>query len=166
MTTVETKDRLAAAVAMRQEGDDEGAKALLLALHQESPDDAQVNLQCAWTHDRLGLEEEAVPFYEGAIRLGLDRSDLGDALLGLGSTYRTLGRYEEALTTLDRAVAEFPEHRGFQVFQAMALYNNGRAKDACELLLVLLSDTTSDDGIARYREAIDTYSEDLDRVWV
>ncbi len=165
MTTVEIKDRLAAAVAMRQSGDVEGAKALLLELQEESPDDARVNLQCAWTHDRLGLEAEAVRYYEAAIGLGLDRADLGDALLGLGSTYRTLGRYEEALTTLDRAVTEYPEHRGFQVFQAMALYNNGRAKEACERLLRLLSDTTSDNGIARYREAIDTYAEDLDRVW-
>ncbi len=166
MTTVEAKDRLATAIALRQSGDVEGARDLLLGLHRESPGDAQVNLQCAWAHDRLGLEEDAVPYYEAAIRLGLERSDLGDALLGLGSTYRTLGRYEEALATLDRAVAEFPDHRGFQTFRAMALYNNGRAKEACELLLVLLSDTTSDDGIAGYREAIDTYAEDLDRVWV
>ena len=165
MTTPELKDRLAAAVTLRQSGDVEGARDLLVELQREHPDDAAVNLQCAWAHDRLGLEHEAVPYYEAAIGHGLEEPDLGDALLGLGSTYRTLGRYEEALSTLDRAVAEFPDEHGFQVFRAMALYNNGRAKEACELLLTLLSATTSDEGIARYREAIDSYAEDLDRVW-
>lgn len=106
-----------------------------------------------------------MPFYETAIDLGLDAADLEDALLGLGSTYRALGRYPEALATLDRAVTEFPNNRGIQAFRAMALHNNGRGKEACELLLSLLSATTSDDDIAGYRQAIDIYAEDLDRVW-
>lgn len=165
MSTNGLDDRLATAIAMREKGDTTEARDLLLELQQESPDDARVNLQCAWVHDRLGLEREAVPFYEAAIELGLDAPDLEDALLGLGSTYRTLGRYPEALATLDRAVTDFPENRGLQVFRAMALHNNGRGKEACELLLTLLSATTSDDDIARYRQAIDIYAVDLDRVW-
>lgn len=54
---------------------------------------------------------------------------------------------------------------GLQVFRAMALYNNDRAKDACELLLRLLSETTGDDDILTYKAAIDTYAADLDRTW-
>lgn len=165
MSNVAVTDHLAAAIAMRESGDAAGARELLLALHRESPEDARVNLQCAWVHDKLGLESEAVPFYEAAIRIGLDAEDLENALLGLGSTYRTLGRYDEALATLDRAVTEYPENRGAQVFRAMALYNTGHAKEACEALLHLLSATTGDEGISRYRPAIDEYAEDLDRVW-
>ena len=35
-----------------------------------------LNYQAAWTHDRMGLEHEAVPFYERAIAAGLDGEDL------------------------------------------------------------------------------------------
>jgi tetratricopeptide (TPR) repeat protein len=165
MSVVDSKDRLAMAVALREAGEVTEAKDLLVELQRDHPDDAEVNLQCAWAHDRLGLEREAVPYYEVAIRLGLDRADHKDALLGLGSTYRTLGQYEEALSTLDRGVEEFPDDGGMKVFRAMALYNNERGKEACELLLTLLSTTTSDDTIVAYRRAIDIYAADLDRTW-
>ena len=158
-------DRLAAAVSLRESGREEQAKDLLLALCAESPDDPAVNLHCAWAHDKLGLEAEAVPFYERSLELGLEGNDLEDALLGLGSTYRTLGRYGESLATLTRGVESFPEARGMQVFRAMALYNTGHAKEACETLLTLLADTTSDETISRYRSAIATYAADLDRTW-
>ena len=165
MSVVDSRDRLATAVALREAGEVTEAKNLLVDLQREHPDDAEVNLQCAWAHDRLGLEGEAIPYYEAAIRLGLDQVDLKDALLGLGSTYRTLGRYEEALSTLDRGVEEFPDDGGMKVFRAMALYNNRRGKEACELLLTLLSTTTADETIAAYHRAIDIYAADLDRTW-
>ena len=165
MSANDLKDELDTAIAMRESGQATEAKDLLLDLHRASPDDARINLHCAWVHDRLGLEREAVPFYEAAIQLGLGGPDLKDALLGLGSTYRTLGRYREALAILDRAVTEFPDERSLQVFRAMTLYNNGRGKEACELLLRLLSATTCDEGITGYRQAIETYAEDLDRIW-
>lgn len=158
-------DRLAGAISLREQGFDEEARELLLELHRESPDDALVNLQCAWVHDKLGLEREAVPFYEAALRLGLNGDELRSVLLGLGSTYRALGEHHKALATLTRAVDEYPEDRGLGVFRAMALYNNGRAKEACESLLMILVDTTGDESITRYDGAIREYAEDLDRTW-
>ncbi|MGH3650981.1 MAG: tetratricopeptide repeat protein [Acidimicrobiia bacterium] len=158
-------DRLAGAISLRQQGLDEEAREQLLELHRESPEDASVNLQCAWVHDKLGLEREAVPFYEAALRLGLTGDELHSALLGLGSTYRALGEHRKALSTLDRAVDEYPEDRGLGVFRAMALYNNGRAKEACESLLTILVDTTGDESITRYEGALREYAQDLDRTW-
>lgn len=158
-------ERLEQAIALRESDRDDDALTLLIELQRERPNDPSINLQCAWVHDKLGLEREAVPFYERAISLGLDKAHLVDALLGLGSTYRTLGRYEEALATLTRGVSEFPDHGGIQVFRAMALYNNGFAKEACESLLTLLADTTADESIVGYRHAITEYSADLDRTW-
>lgn len=158
-------ERLESAIALRESGQDLEARKLLVAVHHDRPDDAVINLQCAWIHDKLGLESEAVPFYERAISIGLERPDLANALLGLGSTYRTLGRYEEALATLTRGVSEFPECAEMQVFRAMALYNNGLAKEACETLLTVLVASTSDESILRYRRAITEYSADLDRTW-
>lgn len=160
-----TDRRLADAMSLRQAGRDEEARLLLLQLHEERPDDPLVSLQCAWVHDKLGLESEAVPFYEQGLRLGLEGGDLRDALLGLGSTYRALGDYENAHSTLRRAVAEFPSDRALQTFLAMALYNSGEAKEACEILLRVLVETSADTGLGAYREALSLYSEDLDRTW-
>lgn len=160
-----TDPRLADAMSLRQAGRDEEARLLLLQLHEERPDDPLVNLQCAWVHDKLGLESEAVPFYEQGLRLGLEGRDLRDAFLGLGSTYRALGDYEKAHSTLRRAVAEFPTDRALQTFLGMALYNTGQAKEACEILLRILVETSADPGLGAYREALSLYSEDLDRTW-
>jgi tetratricopeptide (TPR) repeat protein len=165
MNILRYPDRIAEAVALREAGLVEKSRALLLGLLEETPDDPIANLQCAWAHDSLGLEKEAVSFYEAALELGLDGDHRRHALLGLGSTYRTLGRYEEALATLTRGVEEFPADYGIQVFQAMALYNTGQAKDACQLLLRVLLETSSDDGIRSYESAIGIYAADLDRTW-
>lgn len=161
-----TKDpRLAAATSMREAGKDEEARHLLLDLHADQPDDALVNLQCAWVHDKLGLESEAVSFYETALDLGLEGGDLRDSLLGLGSTYRALGQYERALATLRRGVDLFPDHRGLQVFLALALYNTGDATRACQMLLQVLAETSADPTVMAYRRALGLYAEDLDRTW-
>ncbi|HUG33063.1 MAG TPA: tetratricopeptide repeat protein [Acidimicrobiia bacterium] len=165
MSMMDLETRLAEAVRLREGGSTEQALENLLDLHRERPDDARVNLQCAWAHDKLGREREAVPFYQRAIELGLEGDRLRDALIGLGSTYRALGEYHESLRTLDHAVEVFPEHRGLVVFRAMALYNNDRFKEACETLLRVVSETTTDEDIAVYTDAIDVYAADLDRTW-
>lgn len=161
----QVEDRLGKAIALREQGRDTDARGLLLELHAEAPDDARVNLQCAWIHDKLGMESEAVPYYEKAITAGLSAPDLNSALLGLGSTYRALGRYDEALKTLRRAAMEFPDDSGIQVFLAMTLYNTGDTKAAVEKLLSLLVETTSDPSISQYRPALAEYAADLDRTW-
>lgn len=51
---------LATAVELRQSGRLEEARRMLLSLRAESPDDPQISLQCAWTHDLMGLEREAL----------------------------------------------------------------------------------------------------------
>ncbi|WP_055701816.1 tetratricopeptide repeat protein [Streptomyces silaceus] len=161
---VEDRDQLLAeAIRLRQAGRREEARERLVALSERLPQDAEVAYQTAWVHDTLGLEAEAVPYYERA----LDGSDLSDddrrgALLGLGSTYRILGRYEEAAALLGEAAREFPDDGALKTFLAMALYNTGRTHDAMEILLMLLAETTNDPEIAGYRPAIEEYAKDLD----
>jgi tetratricopeptide (TPR) repeat protein len=162
---VTTRERLAEAVSLREGGDVEEALSLLVELQRDHPNDPQVNLQCAWAHDKLGLEREAVPFYEKAIDIGLEGQDLRDALLGLGSTYRALGEGRLAEATLAQGVERYADDRAMQVFYAMALYSNGQPKKACELLLRIVVDTTADEEILSYRPAIDIYARDLDEVW-
>ena len=164
-TETPVEARLERAIALREQGRDAEARTLLLELHGDAPGDAGVNLQCAWIHDKLGLETEAVPFYERALAAGLEPADRNHALLGLGSTYRALGRYDDAVRTLRRAAEEFPEDKGIQTFLALAEYNTGAAKQAVERLLSLLVETTADPGIATYQSALTEYAADVDRTW-
>ncbi|GAB2848188.1 tetratricopeptide repeat protein [Streptomyces deserti] len=156
-------DLLAAAVRLREQGHPEAARTRLLALAAEYPDDAQVAYQTAWVHDVLGLEAEAVPFYErGLSGAGLSPEDRRGAFLGLGSTYRVLGQYAKAVTTLRRGLAEFPEDGALQTFLAMALFNTRHHHEAMRILLRLLARTSEDPHVRQYRRAIEHYAEDLD----
>ncbi|MFF8563486.1 tetratricopeptide repeat protein [Streptomyces albidoflavus] len=156
-------DRLGAAVRLREEGRAEEARALLVRLGAEHPEDAEVAYQTAWAHDVLGLEAEAVPHYRRALDLpGLPEAGRRGALLGLGSTYRVLGRAEEAVATLGDGVREFPEDAALRTFLAMALYSAGRPKEALELALTVVADTGADPGVAAYERAIRHYAQDLD----
>jgi tetratricopeptide (TPR) repeat protein len=157
--------QLAEVIRLREAGDLEQARALALELIAAQPDDPTLNYQCAWCHDVLGLEHEAVPFYERAIALGLADEELQGALLGLGSTYRSLGEYQSAIDTLRKGVAQFPEQRSFEVFLAMALYNTGAHTQAIERLLRALAETSADESIQRYRRAILFYSDKLNQIW-
>ncbi|MER7912850.1 tetratricopeptide repeat protein [Streptomyces sp. NPDC096068] len=158
---------LAEAVALRERGGREEARERLVALAARWPKDPGIAYQTAWAHDVLGLEAEAVPYYERALddptgRLASD--DRRGALLGLGSTYRVLGRYEEAVALLTRAADEFPEDGSLRAFLAMALHNTGRHHDAVALLLRLLAGTSEDPSVRAYRRAIEHYAEDLDAI--
>lgn len=160
-----SESAVAEVVAAREAGRLEEARTLAFRLVAEHPDDAQANLQCAWTLDRLGDEAAAVDYYRKAIELGLDDGNARSAFLGLGSTLRALGRYEEAVETLESAVERFPEHLPLRVFRALAHYNTGRHKAATEELLSLLVATTADEDISKYEAALDLYASDLDRTW-
>lgn len=151
---------LARAVRLREEGERDEAREILLELAERYPADAEIAYQAAWVHDALGLEAEAVPFYERALagetltaehRLG--------AFTGLGSTLRVLGRFDDALATFRRGLAEFPGDVPLRTFAAMALYNAGEAREAVGALLKLLAETGQ---VGSYRPAVEYYAENLD----
>ena len=90
-------DELTHAVRLREEGKPEEARSILLRLMEKHPDDPLVSYQCAWVHDVLGLEREAVPFYERAIANGLAGEDLEGAIVSLGSSYRVEDEYAKSV---------------------------------------------------------------------
>jgi len=143
----------------------EEARTLLFDLAEREPLHPSVWYQLAWIHDVMELEREAVPFYEKALELGLAGEEKQGALLGLGSTYRTLGRYEEAKAVFEAAIREFPERREYQVFLAMVQYNLKAHGEAMEILLRQLAETSRDEGIQTYRRAILFYADKLDQTW-
>ena len=153
------------AIRLRKSENHKEALQRLLELHSEFPDVPQVNYQCAWIHDLLGVEREAIPFYEKAIQAGLDGSDLNSTLFGKGSTYRCIGEYQKSVDTFQHALTLFPDSHEFKVFLGMAYYNIGEHSKAMELLLSSLADTSSDAGILHYQRAIRFYSDKLDQTW-
>ena len=153
------------AIDLRKEGKHKESNEILLKLVKEFPGDAYINYQCAWSFDVLGKESEAVPFYENAIKLGLSGKELEGALLGLGSTYRTLGEYEKSKHVFLKGMDLFPNNRAIQVFYSMTLYNLKEHNHSMEILLKCLIDTTTDEEILSYEKAISFYADKLDHLW-
>ena len=153
------------AIDLRKNGNYRESNEILLKLVQEFPDHASINYQCAWSFDLLGEEAKAVPFYEKGIRLGLPSEELEGALLGLGSTYRTLGEYENSKHTLEKGMEKFPHNLAIQVFYAMTLFNLKQHERSMELLLKNLATTSSDPQIQKYKKAIAFYSDKLNEMW-
>jgi len=157
--------RLQHIITLRKNGQLEEANQLMVALVQEQPENGYYQFQCAWTYDSLGKEKDAVPHYEKAIQLGLDPEILVDAYLGLGSTYRTLGQYEQSNRIFEQALSEFPEAEHLKVFYAMTLYNLSEHSNAMETLLNIVIQTTNHKEIKDYSKAIKFYSDKLDQTW-
>ena len=159
------EERLQTAIELRNKGFYKESNLLLVDLADQFPNNAQIHYQCAWSFDVLGEEAKAIPYYEKAISLGLDHENLEGALLGLGSTYRTLGQYEKSAQTFQKAIQIFPSNQAIKVFYAMTLYNLNHHKESMELLLKCILETTKDDQILRYSKAIEFYSDKLDEKW-
>ena len=150
---------------VRRAGDLEGARRLALELVAGHRQDAELLYETACVHDQLGLEAEAVPLYEAALALGLPEESVRGAYLGLGSTLRTLGRYLQAEATLRAGLARFPDAAELKTFLAMTMHNLGQSRQAVELLLSVVADTSADAHVAAYRDAIRFYARDIERTW-
>lgn len=156
---------LETAIQLRREGKLKESNEILINLVNKYPNNSIINYQCAWSFDVLGLEKEAVQYYEKAIMLGLPDEDLQGAFLGLGSTYRTLGEYEKSKEVLEKGLARFTDDKAMKVFYAMTLYNLNDYSKAMEILLTNLAETSSDENIKKYKKAIEFYSDKLDEIW-
>lgn len=166
------RERLVEAVRLREEGRAkqdldilEKAREMLLELATESPNEPEITYQLGICHDNMGRGDEAIPLYRQALEQGLSGPERARCMLGLGSTLRYKGRYEEALLVLLQGTEEFPEHRGLQAFLAMALYNTGNSKPAIELLFAMLLETTSDETLQYFRRGLEYYAQHLDETW-
>ncbi|MEI4768170.1 tetratricopeptide repeat protein [Psychrobacillus sp. FJAT-51614] len=158
-------EELEQALKLREDGKKKESNQLFIKLAEEFPTEAILQYQCAWSFDVLGEEAKAAPYYESAIELGIPTRELEGALLGLGSTYRTLGEYEKSKRVFLNAIKLFPKNKAIQVFYSMTLYNLQEHSEAMELLLTNLIDTTSDEEILSYKKAIRFYSNKLGDTW-
>ncbi|WP_449621970.1 tetratricopeptide repeat protein [Robertmurraya sp. Marseille-Q9965] len=153
------------AIQLRDEGKNEEWNQVMVELVKEFPRESQIQYLCAWSFDRLGKEIEAIPHYESAISLGLTGEDLDGAYIGLGSTYRSLGKYLESKEVLEKGIKILPNNHGLKIFYAMTLYNLNENEKAMELLLTSLIETTKNEDILHYETAIKFYSDKLNQTW-
>ncbi|MFN4213961.1 tetratricopeptide repeat protein [Exiguobacterium sp.] len=153
------------AIRLRENGELERAKQLFIMLLRQDEKNPRLHAHCAACYDALGEERQAVPHYERAIRLGLTGDELRETYIGLGSTYRALGRYEDAEELFTRAIEQFPDIGALKAFRAMTHYNLGRHAEATGALLELLANPKPDDSITRYRRAIAFYARNLDETY-
>lgn len=156
--------RLNQAIKLRASGKAEEAIVLLKELILEYPDDADINYELAWCYDLLGLEKAAIPYYEKAIAMGLPEKDQIEAIIGLGSTYRTVGLYEKSKELLEEGIKKY-DNQAMKVFLSMTLYNLTEHEEAMSILLKLLSETSSDHAIMQFKKAINYYSDKLNEKW-
>ncbi len=158
-------DTLEKVVRLREEKNIEEAITLCKKVLEREPNNPEINYQCAWCHDLLELEREAIPYYEKAIKNGLKDEDLEGAYLGLGSTYRTIGEYKDSLRVFEEGMEGFPKNKDLEVFYAMTLYNLKRYDEAMEILLKIIATTSEDEKINAYKKAILYYSDKLDKIF-
>ncbi len=151
------------AIKLREEGQVEAAISILKSLVKQYPENADVNYQLAWCYDVLTLEREAVPFYEKAISIGLSTEDQIEAIIGLGSTYRTIGEYEKSKELLQNGVERY-DNKAMAVFLAMTLYNLNEHEQSMGMLLKLIAETSSDMEIRKFKKAIYFYSDKLNEI--
>ena len=152
-------------LSLRRAGKHEEACALAVSLAVQSPGDAELQYEAACVHDFLGREAQAIPFYLAALRGGLSVEKLRSSYLGLSSTYRALGQYAAAERTARDGLARFPDAAEIGALLAMTLHNLGQSKQAVEMLLTLLAQTSADPRIQHYRDAILFYAQDVERSW-
>jgi tetratricopeptide (TPR) repeat protein len=125
----------------------------------------EIHFYCASTHDSLGLEREAIPYYEKAIVYGIAGELRERTFVQLGSSYRCVGEYEKAVSLLKQGLLEYPDNMAIQTFLTMALYNVNETKQSVSLLLRTLLTSSQDPWIKRYGKAIQYYSDHLDETW-
>ena len=159
------EETIARAKELRREDELEASQELLLDLLDQAPNSPQVIYEVGGSYDVMGEEKQAIPYYQKAIKAGLEGDDLQECLVCLGSSHRNVGNFEEAVETLEKATAQFPDDNSGKVFLALAYYSDGREDDAVRLLLELLLETTSDEDILAYADPLDYYKDNLDEVW-
>jgi tetratricopeptide (TPR) repeat protein len=148
------KEELDAIVGARAHGQAKEILPRLKSLDERHPNVAEINFQLAWSCDVLGRAKDALPCYEKAIALGLSPNELSGALLGLGSTLRTLGQLDRSADVLRSGQAQFPDNPELAVFLALTLHQQGNHAEAMRLVLETLCATTEDPGLTAYQRAI------------
>jgi tetratricopeptide (TPR) repeat protein len=119
---------------MRKRGQTEEALRMLKELVRKPDASAAVHLEYGYMLDNLSREARAITHYSKALALGLPPSDRVSCLVCLASSYRNRKRFAEALSTIERAAAEFPDNQVVVCFRALILSDHDRAPEGLALV--------------------------------
>lgn len=140
------RERIEDAARLMAGGEHDRAERVLLGVLEERPEEAWANYLMASLFDQRGQERRAVLFSRRALAAleELSEGDLVGTYLGLGSTYRVLGEYEDFRRVLREGLERFPADRALSTFLTLTLYNLGEHREAMSTLLKNLVETTGD----------------------
>lgn len=169
---MENFEKLNEAIALREKGRAEDnqelisqSRAILFELLELNKNNPEVNYHIGVSFDNAGFTLDAIPYYEKAIELGLNTIDLERCYLGLGSSYRLIGEYEKAVNILENGVQKYPDNKALQTFLSITYYNVGNYKEALEITLNNLVDTSNDEKIKFFNKPLKFYANHLDDIW-
>ena len=123
-------NKLEKAIKLRTEKRFEAAEHIFKELFFEDEMNANTNYQYAWLLDNLGKEKKAIKHYKKALENNLEIEHRADCYLGLGSSYRMIGKYKKSLKMFDNAILEFPENEELKIFRTLSLFKQKKYKKA------------------------------------
>ncbi|MFI3132006.1 tetratricopeptide repeat protein [Mammaliicoccus sciuri] len=141
------------------------AKEKMENILSKDPNNAYYNYQMAWCLDNLGLEHEAIHYYHKSINNNLELIYLKDAYIGLGSTYRSIGKYKEAEHILNEGLTKFDDSPVLKIFLAITQYNMNNNQKSVSLLIDTLLTNVENTEIHEYKNALKFYNENLDKIF-
>lgn len=156
---------LKAAFEMRSSGNLVESNRLLKELLSQNPDDALLHYECAWNHEILLQEEEAIQFYGRAIELGLSGKEGVNAYAQLGSMYRLHGRLKESEEILMEGMMKFWESGNCSVLKtlyAFTMYKMKKPGEAMRWMTEALLDSAAEEGIVNNRRMLQYLGSNLD----
>jgi predicted Zn-dependent protease len=124
-------------------------------------DEVRQALAAAYAADRAGDAHAAIRLYECARQLGVPEDARRAFTVGYGSTLRDVGRADEAVAVVARAVAEDPEFAPFPAFLALALASAGHPAAALATMLGCALDAARPGAFAPYDRALGAYHREL-----
>ncbi len=118
------------------------------------PRSARIHLHSAFAHDRIGNEEQAIPLYERALALGLDKADARDAHVCLASSLRNIGKSRIGSDVLNEVKDRYPRDVVFDLFTALLATELDRPHDAIRTLVGAVLRESDAPDLERYRNVL------------
>lgn len=159
------KNTIDEVIELRSKKEYKKAKEKMENILSKDPNNAYYNYQMAWCLDNLGLEHEAIHYYHKSINNNLELIYLKDAYIGLGSTYRSIGKYKEAEHILNEGLTKFDDSPVLKIFLAITQYNMNNNQKSVSLLIDTLLTNVENTEIHEYKNALKFYNENLDKIF-
>jgi tetratricopeptide (TPR) repeat protein len=155
------KPALDAIIGSRHEGKTDHVLAALRDLDARHPHVPEIAAEQAFTLASRGLHDEALLAYERALALGLvSPAEQANTLFGRAVALLHLGRAAEAVSALEYARVQFPDHAEFAALRALARHRAGQTGEAFRLLLDTLLETSNDIGLAAHQRTLRVLAQD------